>query len=146
MSVRFWCKLNCNIMQADIVFKNWVQGNKRGCTWERVVLPTHRTRSWGYSIRTHYLLCFTNFERTSPPSPGIELYRLNATLCQPLSLSYLVCPCAPSRSQNWRLCNHCFTQLMAVEPRSPFQNLFVLQENDVLVLASKSSCLKRKKS
>jgi hypothetical protein len=35
----------------------------------------------------HYLLCFTNFERISPPCPGVKRYQLNAILCQPLSLS-----------------------------------------------------------
>ncbi len=39
VNVKFQCKLNCKIItQADIVFKNWVQENKRGCTWEGVVL------------------------------------------------------------------------------------------------------------
>jgi hypothetical protein len=45
------------------------------------------------------------------PRPGVKLYQLTSTLCQPLSLSYLGSLCVPSRIKILRLFDHCFAQV-----------------------------------
>jgi hypothetical protein len=45
--VRFQCKLNCKITQANIVFNNWVWGNERGCTWEKELSRSSSNKKLG---------------------------------------------------------------------------------------------------
>jgi hypothetical protein len=46
------------------------------------------------------------------PCPGVKMYRLTSTLCQPLSLSYFGCPRVPSRIKYcWLLLDHSFVRV-----------------------------------
>ncbi len=67
-----------------------VQGTKQGCTRERVALLV-QLRSWENSICTA-IFSVLRISADFATCPGVKMYRLMYTLCQPLSLSYFGCP------------------------------------------------------
>ncbi len=88
--------------------------------------------SWGISIRTAISLSLKICTDITP-RPGV-VYWLTPTLCQPLSLSYFGCPCAPSRSRNFGAHESLFhPSLYDVEAVLHLRFLFVLREVKVLL-------------
>jgi hypothetical protein len=111
--IRFQCMIVKRFLviysHVNIRFEKKDSRNKRWCTWGRVVsCPATRLGKFhSYPLFLSVLRIRTDFA----PCPGVEMYRLTSTLCQPLYLSYFGCLCAPCGVKNWQLLGHCFAQV-----------------------------------
>jgi hypothetical protein len=75
------------------------------------------------------------------PCPGVKMYRLTTTLCQPLCLSYFGCLCVPSGIKYWHSFNHCFARVWWTWRRSSIlEFLCFVSRNKFLYFGLDSSC------
>ncbi len=93
---------------------------------ERVVALA-QSQSWGI-LFVPAIFSILRISTDFAPCPGVKMYRLTSTLCQPLSLSNFGCACGLSGIKYERLFYHCFSQVRWTWRRSCIlEILFVLR-------------------
>ncbi len=116
----FDVKLNCKITEANNVFKNWVWGNKRGCTWERVVLLAQQQEAGETPFAPTISSVLLILSGHCPmPRGGTVLVKCYA-LSTPISVLIWVSVCTEQKPELAVVRSLFCPSLMDVEPCSPY--------------------------